>query len=98
LHRTKIKWRIFAFSNNSWRVGLVSEPVRLRRIRISYGLAGVGVLLFVTASASPADWYPYAQFLAGFACMAVSHVLTPCQDQITRWWRQRVLGQHEGRI
>jgi len=63
------------------------------RARISGAFAALGVLLFVTGGASPDDWYPFAQFAAGVACMAISHVLTPCQDQITRWWRHRVLGR-----
>ena len=63
------------------------------RARISAAFASIGVALFVTAGASPADWYPSAQLLAGLACLAVSHVLTPCRDQITRWWRGRVLRQ-----
>jgi hypothetical protein len=55
------------------------------------------VLLLVTAAVSPADGYPAVQLFAGLACLAVSHVLTPCQDQITRWWRHRVLKQDEPR-
>ena len=30
------------------------------------------------------------QLFAGLACIAISHALTPCQDQITRWWRARL--------
>ena len=58
---------------------------------ISTGLAGIGVLLLVTAGASPADWHPGAQLLTGLALIALSHVLTPCQDELTRWWKVRIL-------
>jgi hypothetical protein len=44
----------------------------------------------VLAAVSPADWYPSVPLFTGLACVAVSHVLTPCQDQITRWWRARI--------
>jgi len=62
------------------------------RAGISSGFAGVGVLLLVLASVSPSGWYPVVQLFAGLAFIAVSHVLTPCRDQITRWWNARVLG------
>jgi len=60
------------------------------RVRVSSGFAAVGVLLVVVTALWPADWYPAAPLFAGLACIAVSHVLTPCQDQITRWWRARL--------
>jgi len=56
------------------------------RVAISNRFAGVGVLLLMSASVSPAGWYPIVQLFAGLAFIAVSHVLTPCQDQITQWW------------
>src|SRR5205085_7354372 len=71
------------------------------RVGISNGFAGVGVLLLVLASVSPPDWYPIVQLFAGLAFIAVSHVLTPCKDQITRWWNSRLFhlfknkGSHE---
>ncbi len=60
------------------------------RVRVSNGFAVFGVLLLMLAAVSPADWYPSAPLFAGLACLVVSHVLTPCQDQITRWWRARL--------
>jgi len=66
------------------------------RVNISRGFAGFGVLLIALASVSPPDWYPPAQLLLGLAFLVVSHVLTPCQDQITRWWRSRVLKEKAG--
>jgi len=44
----------------------------------------------VWASVSPADWYPVVPLFAGLALISFSHILTPCQDQITRWWRSRI--------
>jgi len=46
------------------------------------------VLLLVLAGAL--EWYPGVLIFAGFASLAVSHVLTPCEDQITKWWRERL--------
>ncbi|MGQ0653473.1 MAG: hypothetical protein ACT4P4_14595 [Betaproteobacteria bacterium] len=61
------------------------------RTRISGACAAAGVLLLLVASALPDDWYPALPFFLGLALIAASHVLTPCQDQITRWWRHRIL-------
>jgi hypothetical protein len=57
---------------------------------VSIGFASFGVLLFVTAVALPAEWYPMVQFLVGIACLAVSHALTPCEDDLTRWWKAQL--------
>jgi len=61
------------------------------REKISAGCAALGVLLLVLAGVFPAAWYPALPLFAGIALLAVSHVLTPCQDQITRWWREHVI-------
>lgn len=60
------------------------------RVTISRGFAAVGVLLFISATASPAEWYPAAQFLVGIACLAISHALTPCEDDLTPWWKAQL--------
>jgi len=57
---------------------------------ISSGCAAAGVGLLVLAAVSPAEWYPAIPLFAGLTLIAVSHVLTPCKDQITRWWRERL--------
>jgi len=46
------------------------------------------VLLLVLAGAL--EWHPGILICAGVACLVVSHVLTPCEDQITKWWRERL--------
>jgi hypothetical protein len=66
------------------------------RIKISKGCAVVGVLLLVLASVLPAGWYPTLPLFLGLALIVVSHVLTPCQDQITRWWRRRISKSPQG--
>ena len=57
---------------------------------ISRVCAAVGVGLLVLATLSPDDWHPAVPLFAGLALIAVSHVLTPCRDQITPWWRARL--------
>jgi hypothetical protein len=65
-----------------------TDPALQRgRIAVSRGCAAPGVLLFVAATASPADWYPVAQFVMGIFFMAVSHALAPCKDDLTPWWK-----------
>jgi hypothetical protein len=57
---------------------------------VSKACAAVGVVLLVLAVALPPAWEPAIPLFTGLALIAVSHVLTPCQDQITRWWRRRI--------
>lgn len=61
-----------------------------RLIAVSRGFAAIGVLLFVSAGVSPAEWYPVAQFFTGIFFMAVSHALTPCEDDLTPWWKAQI--------
>ena len=60
------------------------------RARISGWCAAAGVLLLVAASILHEEAYAFIPLLTGLTLIGVSHVLTPCQDQITRWWRSRV--------
>ena len=62
------------------------------RAKVSSACAALGVMLLVVAGVI-AD--PAIPALAGVALLAASHVLTPCRDQITKWWRHRVLRQPE---
>lgn len=57
---------------------------------VSKVCAAVGVVLLLLAVAVPLTWEPAIPLFIGLALIAVSHVLTPCQDQITRWWRSRI--------
>ena len=60
------------------------------RVRLSNVCAVIGVLLLMVAGVAPAEWHPAVPLFLGLALISVSHVLTPCQDQITRWWRSRI--------
>jgi hypothetical protein len=61
------------------------------RIRTSNACAAAGVFLLVLAGVTPEEWLPVIPLLLGVALLVVSHWLTPCQDQITRWWRRHVV-------
>ena len=61
------------------------------RVRLSIGCAMSGVFLLLLAGALPSDWYPVIPLFLGLLLVCISHVLTPCRDQITQWWRQRLL-------
>jgi hypothetical protein len=61
-----------------------------RRVAISSACAVVGVSLLLAAVALPAEWYPALPLFLGLGFIGVSHVLTPCQDQMTRWWRRLI--------
>lgn len=63
---------------------------------LSSACAALGVLMVVLATLLPAHWHPIPLLFAGLALIAVSHVLTPCQDQITRWWRSRISKSSSG--
>jgi len=63
------------------------------RTFFSQACAAVGVALLVAASLLHEEWYAPIGLFAGLGFLGVSHVLTPCMDQITRWWRHRVLKQ-----
>jgi len=60
------------------------------RERVSAACAALGVLLLVAAGTLQDAGIA---LLGGVALLAVSHALPPCRDQITKWWRQRVLRQ-----
>jgi len=57
---------------------------------ISFACAGPGVAMVVLATVLPSQWYSVPLLFSGLALIALSHVLTPCRDQITRWWRARI--------
>lgn len=57
---------------------------------VSFACAGPGVAMVMLGSVVPSHWYPVPILFAGLVLIATSHVLTPCRDQITRWWRSRI--------
>jgi hypothetical protein len=58
--------------------------------RVSRACAFAGVLLMALATLLPEGWTPAVPLFSGLALVALAHVLTPCRDQITQWWRQRI--------
>lgn len=69
----------------------VSAPAegRARRVTLSQGCATVGVLLLMLSVLLPERWYPVVLLFAGLALLAVSHVLTPCEERLARLRRAR---------
>ena len=64
---------------------------------ISFACAGPGVAMVVLATVLPQHRYSVTLLFGGLALIALSHVLTPCRDQITRWWRARISKLPPGR-
>jgi len=60
------------------------------RVAASRACACIGVLLILLAVLQRDRAYAAPALFVGIAFLAVSHVLTPCEDQITRWWRHRI--------
>jgi hypothetical protein len=60
------------------------------RVRLSIGCAIGGVFLSLLAGVMPGGWYPAIPLFLGLLLICISHVLTPCRDQITPWWRRRL--------
>lgn len=61
----------------------------MTRVAASNACACVGVLLIVLAAVLPENWVPAVLLFAGLALLAVSHVLTPCQDRVAVWRASR---------
>jgi hypothetical protein len=62
---------------------------RRRRVTVSQGCATAGVLLLILCVVVPEHWYPVAMLFLGLALLAVSHVLTPCEERIAKLRRAR---------
>ena len=57
---------------------------------ISFACAGPGVVMVVLATVLSTHSYSVPLLFGGLALIVLSHLLTPCRDQITRWWRARI--------
>lgn len=68
---------------------VVARTYSRRRIAASDACASIGVLLIVLSAVLPENWYPAVLLFAGLALLAVSHVLTPCQDRLAVWRSSR---------
>ena len=60
-----------------------------RRVTVSQGIDTDGVVLLMLSVLVPAEWYPVVLLFGGLALLAVSHVLTPCQERIEKLRRAR---------
>jgi hypothetical protein len=62
-----------------------------RRVTLSQGCATAGVLLLMLSVLLPERWHPVVLLFIGLALLAVSHVLTPCEERIAKLRRARAL-------
>jgi hypothetical protein len=60
-----------------------------RRVTVSHVCATVGVLLLMLSVLVPEHWYPVVLLFVGLAFLAVSHVLTPCEERLAKLRRAR---------
>ena len=65
------------------------EERRVRRVTLSQAVAAGGVLLLMLSVLLPAQAYPVVLLFAGLALLAVSHVLTPCEERLAKLRRAR---------
>jgi hypothetical protein len=61
------------------------------RVTLSQGCATGGVLFLMLSVLLPDHWYPVVLLFLGLALLAVSHVLTPCEERIAKLRRARSL-------
>jgi hypothetical protein len=69
-------------------LGAVDKPAP-RRVGVSQACATAGVLLLMLSVLVPEHWYPVALLFVGLALLAVSHVLTPCEERLAKLRRAR---------
>lgn len=65
------------------------EPRSRRRVTLSQAIATSGVLLLMLSALLPDRWHPVVLLFAGLALLAVSHVLTPCEERLEKLRRAR---------
>ena len=68
---------------------LIEAAAPPRRVTVSQGIATAGVVLLMLSVLVPAEWHPVLLLFGGLALLAVSHVLTPCQERIEKLRRAR---------
>jgi hypothetical protein len=83
---TLLGWRIFRTREAS---PVVIEKAAPRRVTVSQGFAAAGVVLLMLSVLVPAHWHPVVLLFGGLALLAVSHVLTPCEERIAKLRRAR---------
>jgi hypothetical protein len=82
-----IGWLIFRIKDETPPRPAVKTPSK--RVSLSQGCATVGVLMLMLSVLVPAHWHPVVLLFAGLALLAVSHVLTPCEERIAKLRRAR---------
>jgi len=80
-------WRIVRTREAS--PSLIAAAAPPRRVTVSQGIATAGVVLLMLSVLVPAEWHPVVLLFGGLALLAVSHVLTPCQERIEKLRRAR---------
>ena len=80
-------WRIMRSPEAAFR--MPAAKAAPRRVTVSQGFAAAGVVLLMLCVLVPAHWYPVALLFSGLALLAVSHVLTPCEERIAKLRRAR---------
>ena len=68
---------------------LIEAAAPPRRVTVSQGFATAGVVLLMLSVLVPAHGYTIVLLFGGLALLAVSHVLTPCQERIEKLRRAR---------
>jgi hypothetical protein len=64
-------------------------PPPPRRVTLSQGCATAGVVLLMLSALLPERAYPVVLLFIGLALLAVSHVLTPCEERLEKLRRAR---------
>jgi hypothetical protein len=80
-----------------WRIFRTHEPApsipedapRRWRVTLSNSVATAGVLLLMLSVFVPAHWHPVVLLFGGLALLAISHVLTPCEERLAKLRRAR---------
>jgi hypothetical protein len=95
-----VGWLLFRYrANREWTreagAAEAGAPVDVggtrstRRVTVSQGCATAGVLLLMLSVLLRERWYPVALLFSGLALLAVSHVLTPCEERLAKLRRAR---------
>lgn len=82
-----VAWRIFRITEPAPVAR--AEPAPPRRVTVSKGFATAGGCLLMASVFVPEHWYPVVLLFAGLAALAVSHVLTPCEERIAKLRKAR---------
>lgn len=83
-------WRLFRDRPNEHMVCPPAQR-RPRRVTLSQGCATAGVVLLMLSVLLAERWHPVVLLFIGLALLALSHVLTPCEERIAKLRRARAL-------